>query len=857
MSAPAAIAAVPLLAGVAAGALGHLPQHLALILLATAWVAAALSLYAGHGRGVIVASACGCLSAGIVLGARAAQQAENPPLLRSFQALPGSQPLRLTGVLRDDAAVTPFGVAMTIDVRDIAGDELSEPTGGGVRVSVLGGLAAATARQWTQGRTVTLVSSLREPIDYRNPGVPSDRERLARQGITLVGTVKSAALVTLVARGSPLQEAAATLREHVRDVTRVVVGRWSARAAGVVTAILIGDRSGLDPDDERRLQEAGTYHVIAISGGNIALLTTLFVLIGRELRLSPRAAAAGAMVFLAFYGYAAGLAASVLRATLAGIIYLAARLLDHRGRALNAVAASAALAAAATPLSVLDPGFALSYGATLAIVVGATATTRGRQQTRERTGWRRVGWNTLLALRALGVATLCAEAALAPVGARLFGRISVAGLVLNFVAIPLMSVIQLAGLAAVVCASLSMSAASACGWVASVATWALIGSSRLVDVAPWLVLDVPPPAAWLIVAWYAASGAWLCRPTCPPRWRLRLTAVAVLGLTSSALLIVTAPPFVRAGRVAPPPPGWSRVVFVDVGQGDATLVWPATGDAMAPLLIDAGGAPAGSFDVGRRVTVPTLWALGVRRLGSLVLTHGDPDHVGGATGVLHALRPQRVWEGIPVPNHAPMVRLREIADRRGVRWGELRAGRALGAGAMTIRVLNPPDPDWERRKVRNDDSVVVDVRLGDVEIVLPGDISRDVERTISSQLGGAPLVIVKAPHHGSAGSSSPGFIEATSPAAVIFSAGVRNPFGHPAPVVVDRYRGAGARIFRTDQDGAIVLDTDGRTAVVWTWSGRREVLSPKQADAVGDKGRAGLQTRRKAGSKEPAYNEYK
>jgi competence protein ComEC len=135
-------------------------------------------------------------------------------------------------------------------------------------------------------------------------------------------------------------------------------------------------------------------------------------------------------------------------------------------------------------------------------------------------------------------------------------------------------------------------------------------------------------------------------------------------------------------------------------------------------------------------------------------------------------------------------------------------------------VLNPPDPDWERQKVRNDDSIVLEVSVGNVAVLLPGDISRAVEPAIASTFDAAPIVIVKAPHHGSAGSSSPAFVNATHPAAVIFSAGRHNPFGHPAPVVVDRYRAAGARIFSTADDGAVVIDTDGRNVDMWTWNGR-------------------------------------
>jgi competence protein ComEC len=824
MSAPALLAAIPLLTGVAVGALGHPSQAAGLIVLAAAWIAAALSLWAGYDRALIIAVLCGCLAAGLVLGARAMREADHAALLEWFRAARSSRPVRLTGVLREDATVTPFGVAVTIDARRFLDHDRSFAVQGGVRVAVLGALASTVASEWTQGRTISVDAMVREPVDYRNPGVPSERVRLARQGIALVGTVKSAAVVTIVSQGSSLEETAAALRRHVRRVTGIAVGRWSPRAAGVVTAILIGDRSGLDPEDERRLQEAGTYHVIAISGGNIALLTWLLVLTGRALGLSPRVAAAASILFLAFYGYAAGLAASVLRATLAGIIFLAARVLDHRGPALNALAVAAAIAAASTPLSALDPGFALSYGATIAIVIGTGRTPLTLRRLNPEQRWRRHARAALLTARALGLATLYAEAALAPLGARLFGRISVAGLALNFVAIPLMSAIQIAGLAAVVSAGLSASVASVCGWVAHVSTSALLRSAGLVDAAPWLVIDVPPPAMWLIVSWYSACWPLLCWRLYPRRWQVCLIIVALAVIAIDATLGAAAPRFARATRVPPAPPGWTRVVFIDVGQGDATLVWPAFAD---PLLVDAGGAPGGSFDLGRRVTVPALWAFGVDRLGSLVITHGDPDHVGGAPGVIRALRPQWVCEGIFVFSHGPMIRLHEAADRRGVRWRELRAGHALDAGAASIRVLHPPEPDWERRRVRNDDSVVLDVRLENVEIVLPGDISRDVERTIAGELGRARLVIVKAPHHGSAGSSSPEFIAAAHPAAVVFSAGRRNPFGHPAPAVVDRYGAAGARIFRTDEDGAVVVDTDGSTVVLWTWSGRRDVLTAR------------------------------
>jgi competence protein ComEC len=170
-----------------------------------------------------------------------------------------------------------------------------------------------------------------------------------------------------------------------------------------------------------------------------------------------------------------------------------------------------------------------------------------------------------------------------------------------------------------------------------------------------------------------------------------------------------------------------------------------------------------------------------------------------------------------------------LAAASRVSWRTVVAGDRERAGGVDIRVLHPPLPEWERQRVRNDDSIVLELRLGDVAIVLPGDIAKEGEQAVAPQLSRAPVTVLKAPHHGSASSSTPAFLDAARPAAVVFSAGRGNRFGHPAPVVLQRYRERRALIFRTDEDGAIVLDTDGRTLRFSTWSGRSGEISQRQS----------------------------
>ena len=830
MRAPAALVAIPLLAGSAAGlgffTFDHVPVSAAggAAIALLAGTAACLLRQTGDGT---VAIAVGSMLAGVSLGAGAAREAYAPTLLTWFEATPraAAEPVALEGTLRDDAAESPLGVSIVVRVSAVASSEMPLESvrmlQGGVRLSVAGTLAKERFRAWRAGRTVRVTALLRAPAVYLDPGVPDERRALARRGIVLVGSVKSGALVEVLGPGSVLAEAASACRAWARDRIGDAVGRWGRRSSGIATAILLGDRTGLGEDDERRLQEAGTYHVIAISGGNIAILTAI-LLTALRVVLPARAATAVTIVLLLCYGALVAPAPSVHRAITAAVVYLAARLVDQRGPALNVLATAAVMAVAVSPLSVFDAGFVLSFGATLGILAGVPAIMKLFPQRRR----------VVRAAAGLLAATVAAEVLLAPIGAALFSRITIAGVVLNFAAIPLMSIVQIGTLIVLAMVSVGPDAASAAGYLVHLAAEGLVESARLVDWAPWLSRDVPPPSWWLLATYYTA----VCvafrggRPR-----RFAIIAAGAAGVAMHAGLFFTA-----RDVVAAPPTGTLRVVFLDVGQGDATLVRLPDGRS---LLVDAGGFPipalqasesghAAGFDIGERIVAPALRALRVRRLDTLVVTHGDPDHIGGARSALRLFGPRAVWEGVPVPPQAESAALAAAAERSGAERRNVVAGDLLRVGAVQIRVLHPPLPEWERQRVRNEDSIVLEVRLGGVSIVLPGDIGREGESAVLPLLEPAPIVVLKAPHHGSATSSTPAFLAALNPSAVIFSAGRMNRFGHPARPVVERYRARGTAMFSTAEDGAVMLDTDGREVIIRGWTGRRWRVAPAQLPTV-------------------------
>jgi len=822
----AAIPAIAILVGSAFGLIAPgLPPSIGCALMVGALVSAVVAWRTGRVRWLVAFVMLGFAAGGILLATDAWQRAHESTLRRAFDEIAHAERaeaeaagrvlpidpsafVRVEGRLRADASPAPTGVSLNVAVDRIQPLAVVGPprdVEGGILISIGGAMASARAGEWRAGRRLQLPAELHRAARYLDDGVPDGEWALERRGIALVGSTKSGALVEVVSHGSWIDEGMATVRAFARRAIRDAVGRWSERSAAIVLAIVIGDRGGLDDEVERRLQDAGTYHVLAISGGNIAILAGLMLAAFRLGGVLGRTAMIGSMAVLGSYGYLVGGGASVDRATLMATVYFSARAADLRSPPLNALAFVAACLTSAQPFSSVDPAFVLTFGATLGILAAAPALSELRVP------------RCLVPIASMFTASAATEAILLPVGALFFSRVTFAGLVLNFFAIPLMALAQIAGMLTVPMALLWTPLARAPGFLAHLGAAGLVRSADLLDLMPAAAFRVAPPS-WPVVAIYYAAvvAAW------------RLQRKVIVGVALLAAFWILAEPWTLAAAA-----GDSRLhlSFLDVGQGDSAFVRFPGG---ATMLADAGGlvafsgSAAPAFDVGDRVVAPVLRLAGVRRLDYLVLSHGDPDHVGGAKAIVDEFRPREIWEGIPVPRDALLTRLRDAAQSHGLRWVGVRAGDRFDVDGVTVSVLHPDPPDWERQRVRNDDSIVLELHWRDTSFWLTGDIGKAIERTLAPRMTSAPLRVIKVPHHGSLTSSTADFVQAIRPVIAIVSVGRANHFGHPAPDVLGRYRDVGTQVFRTDLDGEVKIDTDGHSIDVHTFTGRQLHFSERR-----------------------------
>lgn len=668
------------------------------------------------------------------------------------------RPVHLAGRLRGDARPRGGLLQLTVDVEAIETGGGGMPARGRVFLRI-GGETRPPPLQ--DGDRLSVWATLR--LAGRREGV--------RRGVDAWGYCKSARLLKRRGDGDDglLQGAAVAARAALR--ARLMEEILPGPERGLVLAMVLGDRSELDEETGEAFKASGTYHVLALSGAQVALVAGLIVGGLRRLRVGPLAEAILTSGAVWFYAMLVGGDVPIVRAALMASAILAGRAVDLAGDAANLLGLAAFVLLVVRPAFAWDVGFQLSFAATLGIL--ALAGPLGQDLPH-------------LPLRAdlAVVASLAAQAVLSPLLAAHFHRLAPAALFLNLAAVPLSAAVLLAGLATLALAPVPILGPITAD-VAWIAAHALRRSGDLGPLAPWLDVRVASPT-FVVVGIHAAALVLLVRGR---RGRgLALLLVSHLGL------LLGPSPLIGDGRL--------HLRALDVGQGDCLLLRSPTGRT---LLVDAGGSWNPRFDVGERQVAPYLWRVGIRRLDALLLTHAHFDHVGGAGFLLGAFDFDEVWEGPAVRGSPSWWRLDGVLRRAEIARRTVFRGVEMEWDGVELRVLAPA-PERPARRVRNEDSVVVLARLGEVAFLLTGDVEGEAE----DRLPLGPVLVVKVPHHGSRSSSAPRFVESTRPRVAVVSLGARNPFGYPHPEVVQRYREAGALLMRTDLDGTVGVATDGR-----------------------------------------------
>ncbi|NUN69304.1 MAG: DNA internalization-related competence protein ComEC/Rec2 [Bacteroidetes bacterium] len=649
------------------------------------------------------------------------------------------------------------------------------------------------------GAFLTFRTVIQEPSSERNPGEFSYKEYLALNDIYASMTVRGYGNVSVSGERDPNLFFEYIIFPSKRFVERTIRTVMEGDMAYFLIGLLLGDRTDLSQEIKEAFMNTGTIHVLAVSGSHVVLVAEIIVVVVGLLRFPRRPRIILVMVMLVYYMFLTGATPSVVRATLMMLVMQLGKLFEERTDIYNVLGVSAILILLYEPKQLFDVGFQLSFSAVFSIVYFyplLNALIPRIPEPLEEVRIMHWVWQLFAVSLAAQIGTL-------PFTAYYFGRVSIVSLAANLIVVPIVGVMVTVGLSGALLGIGSLWIASCFSEVNRLMAMFTLQFVAWAEQVPYAVVDTATFGAEQTIYYSVIVGLLfnLGKPAVVKRFFFT-------GLAAVDLFLILS--------LFRPPDDHLRVYFLDVGQGDGAVIRFPTGET---VLVDAGPSSP-DYDAGERNIAPFLRRNGIAALDAVITTHPHADHLGG---VPYILRNFPVHTAVDAGQAAGSRLYREYTSLlSSTRHMTVRAGSVLDIGGARLYVLHPTrhfiDADSaDGYNELNGSSVVFKLVYGATSILFTGDAETDAEEHLATVYGTfLRSDLLKAGHHGSSTSSSERFISYVMPDHAVISVAKFNKFRHPSGKVIARLERYGAEVHRTDEEGAIVFQSDGHR-----WSKRQ------------------------------------
>jgi competence protein ComEC len=750
-----------------------------------------------------------------------------------------SKACKITGTILDEPVYNRDRTRFVMEAVSIVQDGNSVPTCGRVRVTVSNGPISLS-----RGDSISFFGRLRAIRNFNNPGSFDYQRYMAFQHVWVRSYVVAKKL-SVQSRGNTSDRRAVfdERRARISEMIDGLGGEASGNAQDVKAvskALLIGDRNDISTALREKFNRAGVGHLLAISGLHIGIVASVTFAIFRWIVtwLSPvlwagwvrRTAAILTFVPVLAYGFLAGMSPSTQRAVIMVSVFLLTLLFDRDQDLINTICIAGMLILIINPPSLFSISFQLSFTAVLVIVLGMSLMRPLLQKMQ--------GITATLVTKGVAfmAVTLLATVGTAPLVMAYFNQVSLIGIVVNVIAIPLVGFLAVPlGLLAVFIQVFSTGVASAClqlsHWILGKAILAIDFFSGL----PFAALETITPSLVEIILFYLMLvGVFNWLSARHQEKSSNLSAGLRQGIAYGMLLLATFGGVLDAGY-------WIhqrfwhkdlRIMIFDVGQGSAALLELPGG---RNLMIDGGGfADNDVFDTGKNIIAPYLLRNKIKTIHTLFLSHPNSDHLNG---LIYIAGHFNVKQAITNNESSPTMGYRlfvETLKKHVIDAPEYRAlERTTTVAGTKIEILYPAEDFLEKTlqkkwRNQNNNSLVVKVSYGQHAFLFPGDIMAMGEKALVAAAGeNLKSTVLISPHHGSGSSSTPLLIEQVDPEIVVVSCGWMNRFKFPDKTVLQRYETMGAKVLRTDINGAIQIWTDGQEIKIRTTKTKNQTQNTK------------------------------
>jgi len=711
-----------------------------------------------------------------------------------------SIPVAVEGIVANRPSVVSEGSRLVVKVERIISANRTEQVCGLMMLSVYQGDVSIL-----RGDRIRFMTQITFPRRLGLPGEFDYPRYLSFQGITATGRVDSQQDIILIraAAEESIQRYIDIAARKLGEAIRLVVP--DVRISSVLTALLLGDQKRIPENLADAYTRAGVNHILSISGFHVGIIAAFISLISLGIltrfeslalrwnvrRISVLIAIPSMVIYLFLTGNAPATARSVIMLVACALALYVERETD----AINTLLLAACFLIAINPVTLFDISFQLSFISLWGIIVTVPVLTERLSVA--------VPWRSLVFIQLLAASVAASCVTLIPV-LHTFKVASLNGILANFLIVPLL------GYGAVIAGFCVLPLIVLLPKISGVLLWP---SAKLIYLSN------------MIVEWFSALP--VIHFTGVTSWDMLFFLLFMLIVTfvrsvRRRFALAAFMPLAAVMMHATEPPsadGLLHLTMLSVGQAESMLLRLPDGSTM---LVDGGGYLHDTGrDFGRRVLLPALESLGIRRIDRLIITHDHPDHIGGLAFVAKNATVGECWTTAGTHSRLQHSDLKSIFAERKIPVRLLKVGDSITlASGVYFKVISPGQHvvrnDGDDIRNTNEDSLVFRVGFGQFSMLFTADAGFDAERDMIASGCDLGSTVLKVGHHGSAYSTSEEFIDKVRPRVALISAGTGNKFGLPSGRTIDLLKSKNIMVYRTDRDGTIELASDGRNLKVYT-----------------------------------------